>query len=102
MPPTFPTFSLRATKDGIDQPTGDAAARPPMEILIQNKARAARCTMRVGRAQNTKSASGAANEDYLTHETCIPATPDQRIHQPTARENVSHRGKEPGRAGIEK
>ncbi len=35
IPPTFPTLLRGAINDGIDQPTGDAAERPPMEMLIQ-------------------------------------------------------------------
>src|SRR3981189_2541070 len=38
IPPTFPTLLRGAINDGIDQPTGDAAERPPMEMLIQIRA----------------------------------------------------------------
>ena len=41
MPPTLPTSSRRAMSEGMDQPTGAAAERPPMEMLIQSRACAA-------------------------------------------------------------
>src|SRR6202022_2187301 len=34
--PSLPTLPAGAINDGIDQPTGAAAERPPMEIVIQN------------------------------------------------------------------
>src|SRR5258708_40018931 len=43
IPPTFPTLLRGAISDGIDQPTGDAAERPPMEMLIQISAVIALC-----------------------------------------------------------
>ena len=41
MPPTVPTLPRGAIIDGTDHPTGAAAARPPMEMLIQISARVA-------------------------------------------------------------
>ena len=41
IPPNVPTDSLGAINDGMDQPTGAAAANPPIDILIQNNACAA-------------------------------------------------------------
>jgi len=38
MPPTLPTLLGGAMSDGMDHPTGDAAERPPMEMLIQMRA----------------------------------------------------------------
>src|SRR3981081_1671884 len=38
IPPTFPTLLRGAINDGIDQPTGDAAESPPIEMLIQTSA----------------------------------------------------------------
>src|SRR3954447_18154576 len=38
IPPTFPVQLRGAIREGIDQPTGAAAARPPREILSQNTA----------------------------------------------------------------
>src|SRR5258705_13828320 len=43
IPPTFPTLLRGAINDGIDQPTGDAADRPPMETLSQISAVIALC-----------------------------------------------------------
>ena len=43
IPPTFPTLLLGAISEGTDQPTGDAADSPPMEMLIQISAVIALC-----------------------------------------------------------
>src|ERR1700679_2800627 len=43
IPPTFPTLLRGAINDGTDQPTGDAAESPPMEMLIQISAVIALC-----------------------------------------------------------
>src|SRR5690349_13989022 len=47
IPPKVPTLSRGAIREGIDQPTGDAADNPPMEILIQNSAFATLCACAV-------------------------------------------------------
>ena len=41
IPPTVPTLPRGAIIEGIDQAMGAAAARPPIEMLIQSKARKA-------------------------------------------------------------
>ena len=41
MPLTEPTEPRGAIMEGMDQPTGAAAARPPIEMLIQRRARGA-------------------------------------------------------------
>src|SRR5271170_4038607 len=38
IPPTLPTLLWGAMSEGMDHPTGDAAERPPIEILIQIRA----------------------------------------------------------------
>jgi len=38
IPPNLPTLLRGAMRDGMDKPTGDAAERPPMEMLIQMRA----------------------------------------------------------------
>src|ERR1700723_361048 len=38
IPPSVPTLSRGAIKDGIDQPTGEAADNPPIDMLIQKTA----------------------------------------------------------------
>src|ERR1700751_5086463 len=38
IPPTLPTLLRGAIREGIDHPTGEAAERPPMEMLIQIRA----------------------------------------------------------------
>src|SRR5579862_8455694 len=43
IPPTRPTLLRGAIREGTDQPTGDAADRPPMEMLIQISAVVALC-----------------------------------------------------------
>src|SRR3981081_2873547 len=43
IPPSVPTLSFGAIKEGIDQPTGDAADNPPIDRLIQNSADVAVC-----------------------------------------------------------
>src|ERR1700722_17736502 len=43
IPPTFPTLLRGAINDGIDQPTGEAAESPPIEMLIQMSAVIALC-----------------------------------------------------------
>jgi hypothetical protein len=54
MPPTFPTSLLFAMSYGIDQPTGAAAARPPMEMLIQIRACCALWGLAAPRCQGRK------------------------------------------------
>src|SRR3954463_10240561 len=43
IPPTRPTLSRGAISDGMDHPTGAAAASPPIDTLIQNSAAVALC-----------------------------------------------------------
>src|SRR6202011_5218676 len=38
IPPSVPTLSRGAINEGIDQPTGEAADNPPIDMLIQKTA----------------------------------------------------------------
>ena len=38
IPPRVPTLSRGAMSEGMDQPTGEAADNPPIDMLIQNSA----------------------------------------------------------------
>ena len=71
IPPTLPTLLRGAINDGIDQPTGDAAERPPMEMLIQMSAVIALCVfaLDIGCAPAVLEIVAA----LLTHEAILDA-----------------------------
>ena len=70
-----------AINAGIDQPTGAAAASPPIDRLIQNSARIAVCACAAPKMPEPKRS--AATRTTLAHQLAFhPA--DQRIHQHAA------------------
>src|ERR1700744_1253991 len=55
IPPTLPTHPRGAISDGIDHPTGAAAERPLIEMLIQNRACPALCACAAPRMPSPKA-----------------------------------------------
>ncbi len=63
-----PTLSRGAIKEGIDQPTGEAADNPPMARLIHN--RATTCSARTP-PQHTKAKGSAPDQDGVPHQGSV-------------------------------
>src|SRR5258708_12084717 len=83
IPPTFPTQLRGAINDGIDQPTGDAAESPPMEMLIQISAVIALCVFpapRMPRPQAVPPTRTLFRTEFPFHPPSITAAPN---HPPT-------------------
>src|SRR6266576_4974275 len=85
IPPTFPTLLRGAINDGIDQPTGDAADRPPMEMLIQISAVVALCVFaapRMPKPQAVPPTRTRFRTEFAFHPRSISASTS---HPPMAR-----------------
>src|SRR5271168_3421473 len=85
IPPTRPTLFRGEIKEGTDQPTGDAAERPPIEMLIQISAVIALCVFaapRMPRPQAVPPTRTLFRTEFACHPRLINASTSQ---PPTAR-----------------
>src|ERR1700756_3100078 len=93
IPPTFPTLLRGAINDGIDQPTGDAAERPPMETLIQISAVIALCVFaapRMPRPQAVPPTRTLFRTAFAFHPRSIKASTSQPPMVRSAAVAMSH------------
>src|SRR5580658_6230264 len=98
IPPTLPTLLRGAIKEGTDQPTGDAAESPPMEMLIQISAVIALCVFaapRMPRPQAVPPTSTLFRTAFAFHPRLISASTS---HPPTIRSAAVATSHEIGRA----
>src|SRR5258706_1675847 len=77
IPPSVPTLSFGAIKEGIDQPTGDAADNPPIHRLIQISALVVVCACAA--PKNSESQRSTSDKNRLPHANRISASLDQCI-----------------------
>src|SRR5580658_5585156 len=80
IPPTLPTLLRGAINDGTDQPTGDAAESPPIEMLIQISAVIALCVFaapRMPRPQAVPTMRTVFRTELAFHPRSISASTSQ-------------------------
>jgi hypothetical protein len=85
-------------KEGSDQATGAAAARPLSETVIQMRACEA---LRVGRAENAQPEGRAADEDGAANSALAESTLDEEVDKKPAEGEVRCGGNEPWHAGVD-
>jgi len=86
MPPTVPTWPLGAISDGIDHPTGAAAARPPRAMEIpRDRPTGVRGE---GGAEHGQAEEHAGDEHGPAHARLLVPARDQVVNQPPADEEV--------------
>src|SRR5258708_4896443 len=93
IPPTLPTLLRGVINDGIDQPTGDAAERPPMETLSQISAVVALCVYaapRMPRPQAVPPTSTLFRTEFAFHPRSISASTSQPPMARSATVAMSH------------
>src|SRR5271170_8221779 len=100
IPPTRPTLLRGAIKDGMDQPTGEAAERPPIEMLIQMSAVVALCVFaapRMPRPQAVPPTRTHLRTELAFHPRSISASTTQPPTTKSAAVATSHGIPEIGR-----
>src|SRR5271168_1435193 len=81
IPPTLPTLLRGAINDGTDQPTGEAAERPPIEMLIQMSAVIALCVFAAPRMPRPHAVP-ATSTHFLTELAFHPRSIRASTSQP--------------------
>ena len=98
MPPMVPVPPRGAISEGIDHPTGAAAASPLSAIEIQKIAQTG--VGRGGGAEHREAQHHPAHEHGLAHPRLVVAARDQLVDQPAADEQVGDGREKPGDRGV--
>src|SRR5277367_6150774 len=93
IPPTLPTLLRGAINDGTDQPTGEAAERPPIDMLIQMSAVVTLCVFaapRMPRPQAVPATRTHFRTEFAFHPRSISASTSQPPMTTSATVATSH------------